>query len=283
MPKRRQPKKSRTRERFEALTASLAKKIETEGAGIVARAAAQVLINLRGSFSPANVVMIAAQYPAATRVQGFRAWEKEGYPVRKGERAIWIFAPRFAKKVDGEGEDGEEEVRQLKGFITVPVFDIAQTTAPPEAYPTPDMRIRGAVDLESTVRAINSAIAPVELLPTSHRRLQGFYDPEEHRIVLYAAPDAVRLHTLLHEAAHALLHRSREGADTAQVEREAELTAYLVGRALGLDGLDEASAYYLSRYTKEPAELFEALKRSTTAAVKILEVVEGASELQKAA
>jgi len=283
MPKRRQKKKSRTRERFEALTASLARKIETEGAGIVARAAAQVLINLRGSFSPTNVVMIAAQYPAATRVQGYRAWEKEGYPVRKGEHAIWIFAPRFGKKEDSEedGEDGAE--LELKGFITVPVFDIAQTTAPPEAYSTPDMRIRGAVDLGSAVRAISNTIAPVELLPTSHRRLQGFYNPKEHRIVLYAAPDAVRLHTLLHEAAHALLHHNREGANTAQVEREAELTAYLAGSVLGLEGLDKSSTYYLTSYTKEPAELFAALKRSATAAVKILEVVEGSSELQKAA
>ena len=283
MPKRRQHKKSRTRERFEALTASLAQKIATEGAGIVARAAAQVLVNLRGSFSPTNVVMIATQYPAATRVQGFRAWEKEGYPVRKGERAIWIFAPRFAKKVDGERGDGEEDVRELKGFITVPVFDIAQTTAPPEAYPTPDMRISGAVDLGSAVHAINNTIAPVKLLPTSHPRLKGSYDPKEHRIVLYAAPDAVRLHTLLHEAAHALLHRSLESAETAQVEREAELAAYLVGHALKLDGLDEASAYYLSRYTKDPAELFEALKRSATAAVKILDALEGSARLRKAA
>ena len=50
-------------------------------------------------YSLANQFLIFAQRPGATCVQGYRAWNKAGYQVRKGEHGIAIYAPmRFAQR-----------------------------------------------------------------------------------------------------------------------------------------------------------------------------------------
>ena len=49
-------------------------------------------------YSLANQMLIFAQRPDATHVCGYRAWNKAGYQVRKGENGIAIYAPvRFTR------------------------------------------------------------------------------------------------------------------------------------------------------------------------------------------
>ena len=74
-------------------------------------------------YSPNNVLLILAQKPEATRVAGYRAWQSLGRQVKKGERAIYIFAPR-PYRVTTEDEQGEEETREGLTFRSVPVFDL---------------------------------------------------------------------------------------------------------------------------------------------------------------
>ena len=45
-------------------------------------------------YSPNNVLLILAQKPEATRVAGYKTWQSLGRQVKKGEKAIYIFAPR---------------------------------------------------------------------------------------------------------------------------------------------------------------------------------------------
>jgi hypothetical protein len=45
------------------------------------------------AYSFGNQLLIAMAPPTATRVAGFRAWLKLGYVVRRGERAIKVWAP----------------------------------------------------------------------------------------------------------------------------------------------------------------------------------------------
>ncbi len=42
------------------------------------------------SYSYANVLLVLAQYPTATRVAGYKTWQSLGRQVNKGERAIYI-------------------------------------------------------------------------------------------------------------------------------------------------------------------------------------------------
>ena len=62
-------------------------------------------------YSPNNVLLILSQRPDATRVAGYRAWQALGRQVKKGEKAISIFAPR-PYRVTTEDETGEEQTRE---------------------------------------------------------------------------------------------------------------------------------------------------------------------------
>jgi antirestriction protein ArdC len=56
------------------------------------------------AYSPNNVLLILSQRPDATRVAGYRAWQALGRQVKKGEKAISIFAPR-PYRIQGQGGD----------------------------------------------------------------------------------------------------------------------------------------------------------------------------------
>ena len=75
------------------------------------------------SYSFYNCLLIATQFPEATRVAGFRTWQRLNRFVKKGEHGIFILAPCKTKKKD---EKTDEEIPVLY-FRSVCVFDISQT------------------------------------------------------------------------------------------------------------------------------------------------------------
>ncbi len=80
-------------------------------------------------YSLANQILIFAQRPDATCVMGYRAWNKAGYQVRKGEHGIAIYAPMlFANKRDTAAESDTDAAPRL-GYRVAYVFDIAQVDA----------------------------------------------------------------------------------------------------------------------------------------------------------
>src|SRR5574338_17692 len=84
------------------------------------------------NYSFGNQWLIAIQRPSATRVAGFKKWEKMGRKVKKGEKGIMILVPYKAKaELD---EDGNEKPRRMF-FGTGHVFDVAQT----EGEPLPEL------------------------------------------------------------------------------------------------------------------------------------------------
>ena len=80
-------------------------------------------------YSLANQMLIFAQRPDATCVMGYRAWNKAGYQVRKGEHGIAIYAPMiFASKRDTAAESDTDAAPRL-GYRVAYVFDVAQVDA----------------------------------------------------------------------------------------------------------------------------------------------------------
>jgi hypothetical protein len=98
------------------------------------------------TYSARNVLLIAAQRPNATRVEGVRGWNELGRFVRPGEKGIFIFAPTVGLKAKNENKaeqvskkpakgkkpaevtkEPEQPETQLLGFRGVYVFDIDQT------------------------------------------------------------------------------------------------------------------------------------------------------------
>src|SRR5579871_2950879 len=85
------------------------------------------------TYSARNVLLIAAQRPTATHLEGMRSWNELGRSVRPGEKGIRIFAPSIGIKPESQAQDTSKASRkrkkqepetQLLGFRAVSVFDI---------------------------------------------------------------------------------------------------------------------------------------------------------------
>ena len=191
------------------------------------------------NYSFNNVVLIATQRPHATRVAGFRAWTNVGRSVCKGERAIWIVAPMVAR---GRVDDDTGDDRIIRGFKYVPVFDISQTEG--DALPTICTNLTGDDPADSfdrlcgVARSFGYAVERCELPEGTN----GDCSFKRFRIRVESRNSpAQQVKTLAHEIAHALLHKGQD--DRSLAELEAESTAYVVCRALGIDTGDYSFGY----------------------------------------
>jgi hypothetical protein len=72
-------------------------------------------------YSVSNLCLIVLANPHASFVAGFKSWLELGYCVRKGERAIRIFAPMPIRERDPDANDPDAKPRVL--FRSVAVFD----------------------------------------------------------------------------------------------------------------------------------------------------------------
>lgn len=194
------------------------------------------------SYSWGNVLLIAAQRPAASQVAGFHAWRKMGRHVVRGEKAIWILAPMSYRRDSADNTDDE---RVIRGWKFVPVFDVAQTDG--EELPSVCDRLEG--DAPAGVFAQLTTVAQSLGFRVELAHLDGSVNGDcshlEHRIRV--RPDvstAQQVKTLAHEVAHAILHECCE--DRGVAELEAESTAYVVCQALGIDSSNYSFGYVAS-------------------------------------
>jgi antirestriction protein ArdC len=233
-------------------------------------------------YSFSNALLISRQDPDATRVAGFATWKKLGRVVRRGERALWILAPMTGRRT--RNAEGEER-RPIVGFRPVAVFDVAQT----DGDPLPDVCrvLRGshpAAGFEVLVdRATKLGYAvDVTELPGS---TNGDCSFARRRIRVEGRNEpAQQVKTLAHELAHALLHEGTD--DRALAELEAESTAFVVCRSLGLDTSDYSFGY-VACWAGGGPEAVGRIKASGSriqwAASAILEPVDGAAGQDPAA
>lgn len=180
-------------------------------------------------YSLNNTLLIFSQRPEATLVHGYRALQALGRQVQSGERGITILAPLV--KRDRE-PDGDEETRQVVGFRTVSVFDIAQT----QGDPIRGLPERLAGNQHAPLLAAIEAAIPFPVRRVADLRgANGVFHIQDRTIAVLAdlAPD-MQVKTLLHEWAHGL----RSADDTwsrGEEEVVAESTAYVVASHFGLD------------------------------------------------
>src|SRR5262249_52794441 len=66
------------------------------------------------TYSARNVLLIAAQRPTATHLEGVRSWNDLGRSVRPGEKGIRIFAPTVGIKPDSQSQDAAKTSRKRK-------------------------------------------------------------------------------------------------------------------------------------------------------------------------
>lgn len=211
------------------------------------------------NYSVNNLLLILAQKPEATRVAGFRTWQKLGRQVRKGEKGIRIFGGRDVTVTEEDEKTGEEKERRVTRFFPVSVFDMSQTDQVDgaEAIESPAQRLTGE-DPDGITEAVTDWLTgqgwtvDVEPIPGE---TNGRTDPEARRVIIDAdLSPAQQAKTALHEAAHVILHANEDISEYIAhrgiKETEAESTAYVVAGILGLD----TSAYsigYVAAWTME--------------------------------
>jgi antirestriction protein ArdC len=191
----------------------------------------------RYSFS--NALLLSRQDPDATRVAGFATWKKLGRAVRKGERALWILAPMTGRRT--RSDDGEEH-RPILGFRPVAVFDVAQTDGDPLPEVCRTLQGEGPAAgfhyLAERAARLGYGVEVTELPGSTN----GDCSFARRRIRVECRNEpAQQVKTLAHELAHALLHEGTD--DRALAELEAESTAFVVCRSLGLDTSDYSFGY----------------------------------------
>ena len=243
-------------------------------------------------YSFGNTLLIMRQCPAATQVASYKRWQEMGRQVRKGESAIWIWAPctRKVTETSETSEDGDGEARRmLSGFRPVPVFDIGQT----DGEDLPEVcHLLGGEDEDGMFGRL-AAVAEgmgwtVRRAPgvDGHPGANGLCEHGARVITVASARSPLQqVKSLAHEMAHALLHGPRVDYPAARglCELEAESVAYIVAASLGLDTSAYSFGYVAGWQNGDAGKAREAIKASGAriqrAAGEILGALAKASEL----
>ena len=204
-------------------------------------------------YSLRNTILIAQQRPDATYVAGFRGWLRLNRCVRKGEKAIRIFAPCPVKARDQHGtelvdEHGRPQTRTY--FKLTSVFDVAQTDPLPdrESVPLEPPREPLAGDshahLFERVEALCAELGyRVERRGLSCASAGGWCNRGERLIVVGEDEPNAELRTLVHEAAHALVGERAERFAYDVEEVVVDTATYVACQTVGLDVGGESIPY----------------------------------------
>jgi hypothetical protein len=192
-------------------------------------------------YSLNNVLLILSQRPDATRVAGYRAWQKRGRQVRDGEKHIKIYG-YSVKRIKAPDDDPDVEEQQFVYYPIRRVFDISQTDPidPTAEVPNIAPRLRGGD--EAGIFDATTVWLAEQGWTVTRQHLNGedgisIFDGSRRVLIHDELEPAHEALTVLHETAHVLLHA---GASDYQQHRgiyetEAESVAYVVARVLGLD------------------------------------------------
>ena len=221
------------------------------------------------SYSLSNVLLILSQRPDASRVAGFRQWQERGRQVRKGERSIKIFG--YATKRT-EDENGEEERRAY--FPILSVFDVSQTDSiDGEEIPELAPRLIGGDDAgiyDAAAEWLTGQGWTIDRASTGEAN--GFTQHAKRTITIHEQLEpAQAAATMLHEAAHALMHADADDYHEHRgiYETEAESVAYIVAGVLGLD-TSSKSIGYIAGWTDGDVETVKSTATRVLATVRTI-------------
>lgn len=214
------------------------------------------------TYSWSNTLLIYSQHPDATRVAGYRQWQRIGRQVTKGEQGIAILAPVFKRAPEPQDDRPAQphvpdrtqnktaetgRPRRLVGFRVAYVWDIAQTSGDPLPEQPSGGRLHGTAPaglwdaLAAQVTAAGFTLERGDTAPAD-----GYTDFKTHTVrVGEGVEEAHAVQVLAHELAHVLLHdpsqrdEAAEPGDTRRCygtgEVEADSVAYLICTVAGLD------------------------------------------------
>ena len=274
-------KQSLTREEFDNLTSEIAEIAKNYQADSKLAAEFFAFKAQFYQYSPNNALLIHLQNPHATFVASFTKWKDMGYSLKKGAKHMKISRPiesaKFPRDVNGKTKmidvknataeekskiaNGEIKVEKVKKFVPHQVFDISQTTCPPEDYPK--IYSMGVPDIEKAQLyeciaeyAKDSGFSVTEE-DMSSISLNGYYKPSDDSIHINSLlQDSKKLETMAHELAHGVLHKTTT-QPTEIAEFEAESFGTMLQRKLGIP-VSEDSKRYIKNYFEKSNSLTKA-------------------------
>ncbi|HEY5708526.1 MAG TPA: ArdC-like ssDNA-binding domain-containing protein [Solirubrobacterales bacterium] len=258
------------------------------------------------SYSFRNQILISVQRPTvkdpvtdelnvtaeyATRVAGFRAWQKLGYQVVKGANGIGILAPcRPSKKQLEAAKNGGEEPKVF--FTGANVFDISQTVpieGKAQELDAPGIwgGAIGPDDPDLFADLCLAAINHLGLIDVIREDLpgkaRGAYAPWAESITVddqVAGAEAVAV--FVHELAHHVDHTLPGRIDRYDIgELVAESAAFMVCDSLGIDS-SGAAVFYVAHWTKDIEDPKAALSAVAGRVLEVAAAIEEALRSQRA-
>jgi hypothetical protein len=232
-----------------------------------------------------NVMLLLSQMETVSSVAGFKAWQRAGRQVRKGERGLWILAPNTRRlEVEDEQTGETQKVTKLSGFRAIPVWDITQTDGPELPQPVtlsgdaPAALWDGLVGVlaERGYRVERTEIpggAKGDTSPDGLTRIDPRGTPLEQLAVLF------------HETAHVLLGHLEE-IDLYQVHRgrfevEAESVAFIGMTASGLEVGDWSFEYAAGWSRRNPDLVQETATKVVKVANQLLDALSPEKEAEQ--
>lgn len=254
-------------------------------------------------YSDRNTLLIQMQMPDATHVAGYNTWQELGRQVQQGEEGIWIWSPIFAQKCPScgnapgyhdrvsctrnESDDTDEWQRGVVGFRPTTVFDISQTEG--DELPELECETQGEADglVDDILAAAGNyefdvSVVDPDAWEWGSNKKGVCYKEQGSSSQSIEAPDrdnqADLARTLIHEYAHALLHKDSYSDDErARREVEAESVAYIVANYFGLDPSN--SAFYLAGWDADCEDTIQdRLQRISNTAEELITAVEPEEE-----
>lgn len=245
-----------------------------------------------------NTMLIWLQRPDATRVAGFRQWEKKfNRRVKKGAKGIFILVPIMYKKGDEEiGNDSAldkdtENKQRLMGFRAGYVFDISDTEAINEAGEVPSVPqwFTESDPTERTKELYGYLLEVIDNLGIKLTTDQAIgsekgYSRGDHINMTSPVQGAGELSTLIHELAHELMHQKRssiyfqgEMLSKELKELQAESVAYVVMKHYELSVQHQPT--YLALWKANKQEILKNMKVISDVSRFIIDEIDKAAEL----
>lgn len=243
------------------------------------------------TYSPMNQMLINLQNPNAVKVASFKKWKEEyGRTVKKGERAIGIFAPSSKPTIlrDDKGkpilDDKGKQQKTWKSsgkprFVLVSVFGDDQTEGEPlptgsSLSETPPAGFTD--DLHAAITAEGFTVSYEDTGFTG-----GYTTSNGNKVVVNSSlSPAQRARTLAHELGHIKAghlartdeYHSAEGGCRGEMEMEAESISYAICRSNGMSSeLSSTSSRYIKGWnTHNPEATVEKTMKTISSTVKTI-------------
>ena len=290
--------------RVEAAHAVLAEQVEALRSGEDWKRFLEFQARLH-QYSPGNVMLISAQHaqafadglvdsPELRYVAGFNTWKALGRSVDKGQHGYAVLAPMTGQRRVAVDEGGhvrpldkndapklgetEERRKSITGFRVEHVFELCQTSGASVPEPVLPKLLEGQAPAglgAAVMGLIEGCGYRVETVADSASigGANGRTNWDSHTVLVRAdMDDAAMVKTLMHEAAHVMLHEGPPGRFLSRPvkEVEAESVAYVVAAAHGMVTDSYSFPYVAAWAGEDPAKTLRASQGRVGTAARML-------------